>query len=194
MGLTFFGVGAGVDQKAANDLRGVLFFMSIQQSMAGLLAIITLFHGWDRIVFKREHAGSLYSTELYMTSKLMAELPMQILSPILFSAITYWMVGLSPTLNQFLIFVACMVVTTLTGQSLGMVISVFTPTPEMAHVIAPVVIGLLLLSGGFFTSVETVPSWLKWTVQGNFVRYSNESKCDAIFYYSFRLFLLQLLP
>jgi hypothetical protein len=69
IGATYLNVGEKLDQKSVIDRRGVLFFLAIQQGMSGFLTVVTLFHGWERVVFQREYASSLYNAGIYFLGR-----------------------------------------------------------------------------------------------------------------------------
>lgn len=53
-------------------------------------------------IFMREHFNGMYRTDTYFLTRLMAELPVQIVSPIISTSIFYWMVGMNPDFSRFL--------------------------------------------------------------------------------------------
>lgn len=171
IGLTYYQVGEKTDQKSVSDRKGVLFFLAIQQAMSGFLTVVTLFHGWERVVFQREYASSLYDSHVYFLSKLFSELPLQIVSPVIFGCITFFMVGLNFEAVRFVIFIVCLIITTLTGQALGLAVSVFSPSLDIANVISPMLLGMILLCGGLLINVDNIPIWFRWTSWVDFVRY-----------------------
>jgi len=57
-------------------------------------------------VFLRESRSRLYSCETYFLGKTLAELPLFLIIPILFTSIVYPMIGLQPQLENFLIATA----------------------------------------------------------------------------------------
>jgi ABC-type multidrug transport system ATPase subunit/ABC-type multidrug transport system permease subunit len=177
IGMIYYGLGQRFDQKAALDRRGVLFFLSLQQGLLGFISVLMLFQGWERLVFRREYFSSLYDCKSYFFSKLFAELPFQIVSPILFGVITYFMVGFQyPAFywQNFGLFMLVLLLSMLVGQGLGMFVSVLTPNLEMANVVCPLVLGISLLSGGFLITLNNFPRYLIWLPYMNFVKYSNE--------------------
>jgi len=53
----------------------------------------------------REQASSLYDVAPYFFAKILAELPLSIIDPIVFSVIVYWAVGLNNSdASKFIIF------------------------------------------------------------------------------------------
>lgn len=52
-------------------------------------------------VFLREHRSRLYRTDAYFLGKSLAEFPLFILVPVIFTSIVYPMIGLRPTFANF---------------------------------------------------------------------------------------------
>lgn len=53
-------------------------------------------------IFLREHFNGMYRTDVYFISKQLAELPLFIFTPIVFVSIIYFMVGMNPAIDRFL--------------------------------------------------------------------------------------------
>lgn len=54
-------------------------------------------------VFLREHRSRLYRTDAYFLGKSLAEFPLFMLVPLIFTSIAYPMIGLRPTFENFAI-------------------------------------------------------------------------------------------
>ncbi len=54
----------------------------------------------------REKQNGMYQVSAYYVAKSVVELPLQVLSPILYSCMFYWMVGLRINAGKFWIFLA----------------------------------------------------------------------------------------
>lgn len=67
----------------------------------------------------REHYNGTYTTHAYYLAKTTAELPVYILIPAIFSTIDYWMVGLNPASDRFIIAVAVSVLIANVASSFG---------------------------------------------------------------------------
>jgi len=50
----------------------------------------------------REHSNGMYRTDVYFLCKTLAEIPIFIAIPVLFTTVTYYMIGLSPDPYKFL--------------------------------------------------------------------------------------------
>jgi len=64
-------------------------------------------------IFLREHFNGMYRTDVYFISKQLAELPLFIFVPIGFVSIFYYMVGMNPAFDRF---VMCNVIILLVTQ------------------------------------------------------------------------------
>lgn len=75
------------------DRFGSLFFMMLYLSLSSLSSLPI----WrdDRLVFVRERAAGAYGTAAYFTAVVLFDfVPLRLLPPLLFSAISYPMIGL----------------------------------------------------------------------------------------------------
>lgn len=70
-------------------------------------------------MFLREHRSRLYRTDAYFLGKSLAEFPLFILVPFLFTAIVYPMVGLRPTASGFGIALAVIILVANVSTSFG---------------------------------------------------------------------------
>ncbi|CAG0919856.1 unnamed protein product, partial [Notodromas monacha] len=70
-------------------------------------------------IFLREHFNGMYRVDVYFLSKMLAELPLFILYPTLFTVITYYMIGLNPEFIRFLICVAIVILVSNCACSFG---------------------------------------------------------------------------
>ena len=64
-------------------------------------------------VFIREHSAGTYRTEVYFLSKQIADLPIFLLTPVLFMSIYYWMVGFYADVYNF---ITCVITIILVSQ------------------------------------------------------------------------------
>lgn len=53
-------------------------------------------------VFLREHHNGMYRTDIYFLCKTLAEVPIFLALPVLFTVVMYYMVGLNPGILHFL--------------------------------------------------------------------------------------------
>jgi ATP-binding cassette subfamily G (WHITE) protein 1 len=91
--------------------------------------------------------------------------PVQVLCPVVFVSICYYMIGLQPAIAKF--FNACMVAvaTALSGMAVGTVAGAAFPDITMALVVLPLILLPLMMFSGLFVNVGNLPAyfaWIKW--------------------------------
>lgn len=165
----------GLGQDSIRNRRGALFCLAIQQGLCGFLSILTAFQS-EKLVYFREHDAGLYSTSSYFFARLLVELPLTIISPILFTAIAYPLLHLQSSMVLFSEACAAIMVSTVAAQALGIVVGTVTPSHEVANVVAPVFLGFITIFGGLLIDKNSVPAVLAWIPQLNFVAYNYESE------------------
>lgn len=65
---------------ASANRAGVLFFLAVNNVMSNCIGILSIF-GLEKRVFAREQGAGYYSLASYFSSKIMVELPFQIIFP-----------------------------------------------------------------------------------------------------------------
>lgn len=82
----------GKDTAGIQDRMGALFFLQLYLSIISLSSLPVWRDNW--LLFVRERASGTYGTVAYFVSTLVFDFgPMRVLPPLLFSALTYWMIG-----------------------------------------------------------------------------------------------------
>ena len=75
-------------------------------------------------IFLREHFNGMYRADVYFITKQLAELPVFLITPVIFVGIIYYMVGLNPALDRFLIAIGIAELETQAVVSFGEKLSV----------------------------------------------------------------------
>lgn len=79
--------------------------------MRHMMATIVIFQG-ERPVFLREQANKMYSVTSYYFAKIMADLPVLLLNPMIFTLIVYFGIGMTIEASKFFIFYATLMLLT----------------------------------------------------------------------------------
>ncbi|XP_002742012.1 protein white-like [Saccoglossus kowalevskii] len=162
------------DQDSIQNINGCLFLFITNMTFANLFAVIQVFP-LELPVFLREHFNGMYRTDVYFICKNLVELPYQfIILPIVFTAITYWMVGLYPYFVNFCICAGILVLVCNVSVSFGYMISTFSPSVSVALAIAPPLIVPLLLFGGLFLNTSDIPVYFIWLQYISWFKYGYE--------------------
>jgi hypothetical protein len=83
--------GIGNNQTSTQDRLGSLFF-SAMTMMNGAFSVLVLF-GEERVIIQREQALGLYSISAYFVTKVVTELPQNIIGPLLQAITIFFLLG-----------------------------------------------------------------------------------------------------
>ncbi|KAL4474934.1 hypothetical protein ABPG74_001630 [Tetrahymena malaccensis] len=162
------------DQRLVNDLNGVIFFLLQNSHMNSMLPVV-LSIPLERNVFLKEQNQKLYHVLPYFLSKLIVEMIMIILAPLIMGGISYYMIGLNPNFGNFCFFLFDNFLQSFAGNAQGMFIGSLFNNPQTAVDVTPMVIIPFYLFGGLFKNVSDFPDWNKWFQYLTSYRYSFEA-------------------
>ncbi|GAB4814284.1 hypothetical protein N2152v2_001330 [Parachlorella kessleri] len=168
IGSVFFQI--GTSQVSITKRQPVLFFCTINQGMFGALGIINSFPS-ERVLTLRERASGMYYASAYFLAKMTAETFIYVLSPVFFSCIAYWMVGLQPVAGKFFIFTGFMVLCQLSATSMALAISAVCREVDLSVAVLPMALEVSRLFGGFFLAPAMDNAWAVWLDAISYVRY-----------------------
>ena len=162
-----------LDQKGVQDINGAMFLMIMFTSFSNNFAIINSFP-IEISIFMREYGSGLYRVDTYYLTKTFAEMPVFWVISILFTTITYWMMGLYNSTEAYLVAVAILLLVANVAVSFGYGISAAAGDVTVALAIAPALTIPFLLFGGLFVNTDNIPDYFIWLEYLSWFKYANE--------------------
>ncbi|KEH38788.1 white-brown-complex ABC transporter family protein [Medicago truncatula] len=171
-------------------MSGLLWYksdMSHLQDQIGLLFFVTGFWGFfplfqaiftfpqELMMLEKERSSGMYRLSAYFISRMVADLPMELVLPTIFLLITYFMAGLKATVINFFQTLFSLLLNVLVSQGLGLALGAVVLDQKSATTLASVIMLCFLLAGGFY--VQNVPKFIVWV------------KYVSVSYYTYQLFI-----
>ncbi|KAI3630169.1 hypothetical protein MIR68_011604 [Amoeboaphelidium protococcarum] len=148
-------------QAVFQSLLGAMFLILINQTFVSFNSVLHVFGG-EKPLFEREYGAGYYRIPSYFLSKVLIELPFQLIFPIILCFVVYWIIGFRDGFENFLLFTLFVTLIALFGTVLGLALGAIFKSVDSATVLGPLVILPLVIMGGFFVNLIIVPVWLRW--------------------------------
>ncbi|XP_028585297.2 broad substrate specificity ATP-binding cassette transporter ABCG2-like isoform X1 [Podarcis muralis] len=169
VGLIYYQIPDTLPEALQNRL-GAFFFMVLTQ-IFGNLSAVELFI-YDRKLFIHESARGYYRTSAYFLAKVFADLvPNRILPVLLFSSISYFMMGLKYDAESFFLHVLSLSLTNLAAVSMAFLVSASVNAFAIANLLIALPYVFMMVFGGFLVNLNSMLSWLSWIKWISIYRY-----------------------
>ncbi|XP_003396323.2 ATP-binding cassette sub-family G member 4 isoform X1 [Bombus terrestris] len=177
LGIVFYDSGTNASRVHSNI--ACVFFILLFLYFANSMPAVQIFP-IEAAVFIREYLNNWYHLRSYFSVKVLSDLPLQILTPSVFISIAYYMTGQPMQCDRFLRTWLICILTTILGQSSGMLVGAAFDT-HMGIFLIPALNMPMILFAGFFLKFTEVPSFLQPLCSTSFFRYGFEGMLQAIY-------------
>ncbi|KAJ7948614.1 ABC transporter-like protein [Quillaja saponaria] len=144
------------------DQIGFLFFFSGFWSFFPLFEAIFTFPE-ELMMLEKERSSGMYRLSSYFMSRMVADLPMELVLPTIFACITYFMAGLRATAANFLYALSALLLNVLVSEGLGLALGAIVMDLKSATTLASVIMLTFQLAGGYYVQhVHPFISWIKY--------------------------------
>ncbi|KAJ6753725.1 ABC TRANSPORTER G FAMILY MEMBER 21 [Salix purpurea] len=147
------------DASNIQDKMGLLFFYSGFWGFFPLFQAIFTFPQ-ERRMLQKERSSGMYRLSSYFVSRIVSDLPMELVLPAIFLTITYWMAGLKATPGNFFLTLFVLLYSVLVSGGLGLAIGALVLNQRSAAITGSVIMLSFLLAGGYY--VTRVPAFISW--------------------------------
>jgi len=152
------------------DRTGALFTIMLGCSVSVANNVVAVFPV-ERSVFLREYRSGTYNTLPYYVSKVITEIPMQIVVPIVQGSLLYWLADLNHDAGRYFTFLLVLVTLTLISTGIGLWISCAVESAFLAGVIVSPVLVLIMFLAGFLRTDANLPNFWGQLKYASFFRY-----------------------
>ncbi|XP_029465541.1 ATP-binding cassette sub-family G member 2-like [Rhinatrema bivittatum] len=168
VGAIFFGV--KLDRSGIQNRVGSLFFISTNQCFSSV-SVIELFIR-NKKLFIHEYTSGYYRLSAYFFALMLGDLViLRTIPPIVFSCISYWMIGFQRLAGNFFFFMLTLILLSHTATSMSLAISAGMDVAAIANLLITISFVLMLIFSGLLVNLPSVMGWLNWLKYFSIPRY-----------------------
>ncbi|TXG58095.1 hypothetical protein EZV62_015924 [Acer yangbiense] len=145
--------------KGLQDQAGLLFFIAVFWGFFPVFTAIFAFPQ-ERAMLSKERAADMYRLSAYFLARTTSDLPLDLILPVLFLLVVYFMAGLRLSAAPFFLSMLIVFLSIVAAQGLGLAIGATLMDLKKATTLASVTVMTFMLAGGYF--VKGVPVFISW--------------------------------
>ncbi|XP_031474980.1 ABC transporter G family member 22-like isoform X2 [Nymphaea colorata] len=145
--------------KNLEDQAGLLFFIAVFWGFFPVFTAIFTFPQ-ERAMLAKERSVDMYRLSAYFIARTSSDLPLDLILPVIFLGIVYFMAGLKLDVSAFFLTMVTVFLSIVAAEGLGLAIGATVMDIKKATTLASVTIMTFMLAGGFF--VKKVPVFVSW--------------------------------
>ncbi|PPD94019.1 hypothetical protein GOBAR_DD08931 [Gossypium barbadense] len=145
--------------RGRQDQAGLLFFIAVFWGFFPVFTAIFTFPQ-ERAMLGKERAADMYRLSAYFLARTTSDLPLDLILPVLFLLVVYFMAGLKLSASHFFLSMLTVFLCIVAAQGLGLAIGATLMDLKRATTLASVTVMTFMLAGGYF--VKKVPVFISW--------------------------------
>mmetsp|Transcript_42353 Transcript_42353/g.57598 ORF Transcript_42353/g.57598 Transcript_42353/m.57598 type:complete len:117 (+) Transcript_42353:499-849(+) len=104
----------------------------------------------------------MYNVGPYFVAKIVSELPLSVITPVLYGSMVYYAIGFNTVyMYKFALFLVILILLYNASTGYALVVGSLVSDKALAVTITPVIVVPFMLYAGFFVASEDIPSYLK---------------------------------
>ncbi|XP_006014851.1 ATP-binding cassette sub-family G member 2-like [Alligator sinensis] len=168
VGAIFFGV--KLNRSGIQNRVGSLFFVTTNQCFSSVSAIELFIR--DKKLFVHQYTSGYYRVSAYFLALMIGDLvPMRTAPAIVFSCISYWMIGYQAVAGRFFFFMLTLMLVSYTATAMSLAISAGMDVVAIANLLITICFVLMLIFSGLLVNLPSVMGWLNWLKYFSIPRY-----------------------
>uniref|UniRef100_A0A3N7F417 ABC transporter domain-containing protein n=1 Tax=Populus trichocarpa TaxID=3694 RepID=A0A3N7F417_POPTR len=140
--------------KGLQDQAGLLFFIAVFWGFFPVFTAIFTFPQ-ERAMLSKERAADMYRLSAYFLARTTSDLPLDLVLPVLFLLVVYFMAGLRMSAAPFFLTMLTVFLSIIAAQGLGLAIGATLMDLKRATTLASVTVMTFMLAGGYFVKIRT---------------------------------------
>lgn len=163
----YLSIGDNLNQDNLINISAVLFMWCTLPAFgaASYVPAIVL----ERPLFVRERSDGLYRVITYLSSKMIEELGIALMTSLIFSNVVFWPIRLQ---GQWVLFWLIYFATLACGIVVAYFVAALSPNMDVANAALPSYVVTLLFFSGFLLRWDDIPVWWQWYGYIDFLRYA----------------------
>ncbi|XP_066135184.1 broad substrate specificity ATP-binding cassette transporter ABCG2-like isoform X2 [Saccopteryx bilineata] len=121
---------------------------------------------------RHEYISGYYRVSSYFFGKLLSDLlPMRMLPSIIFTCITYFLLGLKPVVEAFFIMMLTLMMVAYAASSMALAIAAGQSVVSVATLLMTISFVFMMIFSGLLVNLRTIGPWLSWLQYFSIPRY-----------------------
>jgi ABC-type multidrug transport system permease subunit len=134
---------------------GAMYFLCVMQMFLNFLPTVIVFQG-EKPIFVRERASNMYDIWVYATTKMFAEIPIMLVTPLILVVSIFWSIGFYDSATEFFSFYLIIALMVQSATAMGYFLSSAFNSETAAVAFAPIINMPLTLLGGYMINLESI--------------------------------------